>query len=67
MIIGYGNEVMAAGQTGNLDVAKLLVEEWDRWVSGPEAVVDEADNPASVADDCGAYSPVWPAWPSSDR
>ena len=43
MIIGYGNEVIAAGQTGNLGVAKLLVEEWDRWVCGPEAVLDEAE------------------------
>jgi hypothetical protein len=29
MIIGYGNEVMAAGQTGDLGAVKLLVEAWD--------------------------------------
>jgi hypothetical protein len=65
MIIGYGNDVMAAGQTGNLGVAKLLVEERDRWVGGPEDVLDEADNPAPVAADCHSYNAVWPLWPSS--
>jgi hypothetical protein len=33
MVIGYETQVPAAGQTGDL-AAKLLVEEWDRWVSG---------------------------------
>jgi hypothetical protein len=34
MVIGYETQVLAAGQTGDLAAAKLLVEEWDRWVSG---------------------------------
>jgi hypothetical protein len=63
MIIGYGNEVMAAGQTGSLGAAKLLVEAWDQWVSGPAAELDEAGNPVPVADDCTTYQPVRPSWP----
>jgi hypothetical protein len=65
MIIGYGNEVMAAGQTGDLGGAKLLVEAWDQWVCGPDAVLDEADNPVPVAYECTAYRPVWPPWPGA--
>ena len=65
MIIGYGNEVMAAGQTGDLGAAKLLVEAWDQWVSGPSAVLDEADNPVPVAYECTTYQPVWPPWPNA--
>jgi hypothetical protein len=34
MVIGCETQVLAAGQTGDLAAAKLLVEEWDRWVSG---------------------------------
>lgn len=65
MIIGYEGQVLASGQTGNLSVAKRLVEEWDRWVAGSDAELDEWDNPVPVADD-GVfvnYRPVWPEWP----
>lgn len=65
MIIGYDNEVMAAGQTGDLGAAKLLVEAWDQWVTGPYAVLDEAANPAPAAPDCTTYQPVWPSWPGA--
>jgi len=34
MVIGYETQVLAAGQTGDLAAAKLLVKEWDRWVFG---------------------------------
>ena len=61
MIIGYGNEVMAAGQTGDLGAAKLLVEAWDQWVTGPDALLDEAGNPVPAAPDCTTYQPVWPS------
>jgi hypothetical protein len=63
MIIGYENQVLAAGQTGDLAVAKLLVEEWNRWVCGPDARLDSTDNPSSIADECTTYQPVWPSWP----
>ena len=65
MIIGYENQVLASGQTGDLGAAKRLVEEWDRWVSGPDAVLDRWENPVPVADnnDCRMYRPVWPDWP----
>lgn len=62
MIIGYENQVLAAGQTGDPTVAKLLVDEWDRWVRGPDAVVDRFDNPKPIAEDCIFYEPVWPQW-----
>jgi hypothetical protein len=65
MIIGYGNEVMAAGQTGDLGAAKLLVEAWNQWVQGPDAGLDEAGNPVPVADECTTYQPVWPLWPGT--
>jgi hypothetical protein len=65
MIIGYENQVLAAGQTSGLAVAKLLVEEWDRWICGPDATLDSADNPPSIAEDCTAYQPVWPNWPKT--
>jgi hypothetical protein len=65
MIIGYGNEVMAAGQTGDPSAAKLLIEARDQWVTGPEADLDEAGNPVPVADDCTTYQPVWPSWPDA--
>jgi hypothetical protein len=58
MIIGYENEVMAAGQTGDLSAAQRLVEAWDQWVRGPE-------DPAPVADECTRYQPVWPPWPNT--
>jgi hypothetical protein len=59
------NQVVAAGQTGDLDAAKLLVEEWDRWVCGPEAVLDSSDYPPPITgdDECTTYKPVWPPWP----
>jgi len=63
MIIGYENQVLAAGQTGDLAVAKLLVEEWNRWVCGPDATLDSTDNPSSIADECTTYQPVWASWP----
>jgi hypothetical protein len=65
MIIGYENQVLASGQTGDLGAAKLLVEEWDRWVAGPDAVLDSSDNPMPVAGDdkCMIYQPIWPRWP----
>jgi hypothetical protein len=66
MVIGYENQVLAAGQTGDLAVAKLLVEEWDRWVSGPGATLDSTDNPVPIAEDCTIYQPVWPRWPGSE-
>jgi len=62
MIIGYENQVLAAGQTGDLLAAKLLVEEWDRWVCRPDAPLDCTDNPPSIAGDCTTYQPVWPRW-----
>ena len=62
VIIGYEGQLLAAGQTGNLAVAKRLVEEWNRWVCGPAAVLDSTDNPAAIADDHLTYSPVWPQW-----
>ncbi len=67
MIIGYENQVMAAGQTGDPGVAKLLVEEWDRWVCGPDVTLDRSDNPVPIAEDYTTYQPVWPWWPGSDR
>jgi hypothetical protein len=63
MIIGYDNEVMAAGQVADLGAAKQLVEAWDRWVCGPDAVLDEAENPIPVAYECTTYQPVWLPWP----
>jgi hypothetical protein len=67
MIIGYGNEVMAAGQTGDLGAAKLLVEAWDGWVCGSGAALDEAENPVPVAYDCSKYQPEWPPWRVAER
>ena len=63
MIIGYENQVLAAGQTGDAVVAKLLVDEWDRWVCVPDTSVDGWDNPVPIADDCMTYQPAWPQWP----
>jgi hypothetical protein len=60
MIIGYENQVLATGQTGDRSAAKRLVEEWDRWVRGDEAVLDSAGNPPAIAEDCGTYEPTWP-------
>jgi hypothetical protein len=61
MVIGYETQVLAAGQTGDLAAAKLLVEV-DRWVSGPAAALDSTDNPMPIAGDCAIYQPVWPRW-----
>jgi len=66
MVIGYENQVLAAGQTGDPGAAKLLVEEWDRWVRGPDAILDSTDNPVPIAEDCSTYQPAWPPWPASD-
>lgn len=66
MIIGYSNEVMAAGQAGDLGADKLLVEAWDQWVCGPDAVLNEAENPVPVAYECSTYQPVWPPWHSAE-
>ena len=66
MVIGYENQVLAAGQTEDLGAAKLLVEEWDRWVCGPDATLDSTDHPEPIAEDCATYQPAWPAWPGSD-
>jgi hypothetical protein len=63
MVIGYENQVLAAGQTSDLGAAKSLVEEWDRWVSGPGAMLNSADDPEPIAEDCTTYQPVWPRWP----
>ena len=65
MIIGYENQVLATGQTGDLSVAKLLIEEWDRWACGSDAVLDSSDNPVSITgdDECTTYQPAWPPWP----
>jgi hypothetical protein len=60
MIIGYENQVLAAGQTGDRSAAKRLVEEWDRWVCGAVAVLDSTDNPPAIAEDCATYQPIWP-------
>ena len=62
MIIGYENQVLASGQAGGLAVAKQLVEEWDRWVCGPDAALDSTDNPPAIAEDCTTYRPMWPSW-----
>jgi hypothetical protein len=70
MIIGYENQVLAAGQTGDPVAAKLLVEEWDRWArvhGGPDATLDSTDNPPSIAEDCTTYQPVWPRWLGDDH
>ena len=67
MVIGYENQVLAAGQTGDLAAAKLLVEQWDRWVSGLDATLDIAENPVPIARDCATYQPVWPRWPGFER
>jgi hypothetical protein len=63
MVIGYENQVLAAGQTGDLSAAKLLVGEWDRWAPGPGVMLDSADNPEPIAVDCTTCQPVWPRWP----
>jgi hypothetical protein len=55
MVIGYENQVLAAGQAGDLAAAKLLVEQWDRWVSGPGATLGSAENPVPIAPGCATY------------
>jgi hypothetical protein len=60
MITGYENQVLATGQTGDRSAAKRLVEEWDQWVRGDEAVLDSTGNPPAIADDCATYKPTWP-------
>jgi len=60
MIIGYENQVLAAGQTGELSAAKRLVEAWDRWVCSDEATIDRTDNPVAIHEDCETFSPTWP-------
>ena len=60
MIIGYENQVLAAGQTGDQAAAQRLVEEWDRWVCGDDAVLDSTSNPPAIAEDCRTYKPAWP-------
>jgi hypothetical protein len=60
MIIGYENQVLAAGQTGNRSAAERLVEEWDRWVREDDAALDATGNPPAIAKDCQTYEPIWP-------
>jgi hypothetical protein len=60
MIIGYENQVLAAGQTGEQSAAKRLVEEWNRWVRGDDAVLDSTGNPPAITEDCRTYKPIWP-------
>ena len=62
MIIGYEGQLLAAGQAGDAGAAKRLIEEWDRWICGPNAVLDSTDNPPAIAEDHLAYAPVWPRW-----
>lgn len=66
MVIGYENQVLAAGQTGDLGAAQSLVAEWDRWVRRADTPLDSTDNPAPIAEDCTTYEPAWPQWHSSD-
>lgn len=62
MVVGYENQVLAAGQTGDLAAGRQLVEEWNRWVTSGDAALDQTDNPMAIADDCTTYQPSWPRW-----